>query len=116
MYKELIQRLRNCATQPAPCNTCDLAEDGSCSDTQMKQAADAIEELSRQCKQLQYMPPPAWISVTEALPKEAYGCLAIVWDNNPYSGDTFLNYYPEFVGYGGGSWNDYNGDEKMYNT
>jgi hypothetical protein len=64
-------------------------------------AADAIEELSK----------PKWIPVTERLPEEAYACLAIVWDNNPYSGDTFLNYYPEFVGYGGGSWNDYNGDE-----
>lgn len=52
-----------------------------------------------------------WIPVTERLPEEAYACLAIVWDNNPYNGGTFLNYYPEFVGYGGGSWNDYNGDE-----
>ena len=64
-------------------------------------AADAIEELSK----------PKWIPVTERLPEEAYACLAIVWDNNPHTGDTFLNYYPEFVGYGGGSWNDYNGDE-----
>lgn len=46
MYDELIKRLKNCATQAAPCKTCDLVEDGSCSDTLMKQAADAIEELS----------------------------------------------------------------------
>ena len=45
MYEDLIMRLRNCATQAAPCKTCDMAEDGSCSDTLMKQAADAIEEL-----------------------------------------------------------------------
>lgn len=54
---------------------------------------------------------PQWISVTKRLPEDAYGCLAIVWDDNLYTGNTFLNYYPEFVGYGGGSWNDYNGDE-----
>lgn len=45
MYDELIKRLRNCATQAAPCKTCDMIYDGSCSDTLMKQAADAIEEL-----------------------------------------------------------------------
>ena len=45
-YDELIKRLRNCATQAAPCKTCDMLDDGSCSDTLMKQAADAIEELS----------------------------------------------------------------------
>lgn len=33
-------------------------------------AADAIEELMRRCEQFQYMPPPAWIPVTERLPKE----------------------------------------------
>ena len=53
MYEELVKRLRNCATQPAPCNTCDLAEDGSCSDTQMKQSADAIEELSAYVRQIE---------------------------------------------------------------
>ena len=44
---ELVKRLKNCATQAAPCKTCDMTEDGSCSDTLMKQAADAIEELSK---------------------------------------------------------------------
>ena len=46
MYDELIERLRNCATQAAPCKTCDLVEDGSCSDTLMNEAADAIEHLA----------------------------------------------------------------------
>ena len=46
MYDELVKRLRNCSTQAAPCKTCDMTEDGSCSDTLMKQAADAIEELA----------------------------------------------------------------------
>ena len=33
-------------------------------------AADAIEELSRRCEQFMYMPPPAWIPVTERLPED----------------------------------------------
>ena len=46
MHDELIMRLRNCATQAAPCDACGLIGDISCSDNLMKQAADAIEELS----------------------------------------------------------------------
>ena len=45
MYDELIKRLRNCATQAAPCLACDMTDDGSCTETLMKQAADAIEFL-----------------------------------------------------------------------
>ena len=46
MYDELVKRLKNCATQAAPCLTCDMTDDGSCIETLMKQAADAIEELT----------------------------------------------------------------------
>lgn len=46
MYDELVKRLKNCATQAAPCLACDMTDDGSCIETLMKQAADAIEELS----------------------------------------------------------------------
>lgn len=98
MYEELVGALRKRAI--------DLPEKFSRNavniDLFMK-AADAIEKLEKSI--------PRWIPVTERLPKEAYACLAIVWDNNPHTGDMFLNYYPEFVGYGGGSWNDYSGDE-----
>lgn len=67
MYDELLKRLRNCATQAAPCKTCDLIEDGSCSDTLMKQAADAIEELSATVSKMEKA--TRWIPVTERLPK-----------------------------------------------
>ena len=46
MYDETVKRLKNCATQAAPCLTCDMTDDGSCIETLMKQAADAIEELT----------------------------------------------------------------------
>ena len=49
VFDNLVNCLRNCATNAAPCNTCNLIEDDSCSDTLMKQAADAIEELQRIC-------------------------------------------------------------------
>ena len=57
------------------------------------------------------IPEPQWIPVTERLPEEPYGCLAIVWDNPRYDGDMFLNYYPEFVGWDGETWNDADGEE-----
>ena len=41
----LVKRLRNCSTYAAPCNTCDLKGDVCCTDTLMKQAATAMEEL-----------------------------------------------------------------------
>lgn len=73
---ELIKRLRNCATQTAPCKTCDMTEDGSCTDTLMKQAADAIEEQQRQIdtwieqeRKALLKSMPKWIPVTEQLPK-----------------------------------------------
>ncbi len=74
-FEELVKRLRNCATEAAPCNTCDMIHDGSCSDTLMKQAADAIEELSRENESLAKSVNEAseilrkrWIPVTERLP------------------------------------------------
>ena len=100
MYEELIMRLmedKSWIEQGTTETEHEIAD-------HLRKAADAIEELTDKNV-------GKWISVTEGLPEEAYACLAIVWDNNPYSGDTFLNYYPEFVGYGEGSWNDYDGDE-----
>ena len=41
----LVKRLRNCATNAAPCKTCDLKGDVYCTDTLMAQAATAMEEL-----------------------------------------------------------------------
>lgn len=81
MYDELVKRLRNCSTQAAPCKTCDMTEDGSCSDTLMKQAADAIEELSEDntalngtvtnlLEQIKELSKPRWIPVTERLPSD----------------------------------------------
>ena len=77
MYEELVKRLRNCATEAAPCKTCDMTEDGSCTDTLMKQAADAIEEQQRQIdawvepeRKALIKSLPKWIPVTERLPEE----------------------------------------------
>ena len=47
MYDELVAMLRKCATEAAACKTCELDSNPDCSDYLMKQAADAIEELSK---------------------------------------------------------------------
>lgn len=102
IYDELAERLRNCATQAAPCKTCDMTEDGSCSDTLMKQAADAIKELSKLNAEITRrelklrMEKPRWIPVTERLP-DFEGCLlcmrkAFVGDNLCYQD---ILYYDE---------------------
>ena len=58
MYETLVAALRN------------VSEYDSGYAKLMYDAADAIEELMRRCEQFQYMPPPAWIPVTERLPTE----------------------------------------------
>ena len=92
MYDETVKRLKNCATQAAPCLTCDMTDDGSCIETLMKKAADAIEQLSNAGSAygrgwtLGYdagreASKPQWISVTERLP-EKYDCYYLVVLNN----------------------------------
>ena len=70
MGEELVKRLWECAS--GECFNCSqytpTTNASICQKELMKQAADAIEELMRRCEQFQYMPPPAWIPVTERLP------------------------------------------------
>jgi len=66
MYEELVKRLRS-FTKIIP------------SEHTFAEAADAIEELSRRCEQFMYTPPPAWIPVTERLPREEETVLT--WGN-----------------------------------
>lgn len=65
MCDELIKRLRAEIALPY------------CAIKDMRDAADAIEELMRRCEQFQYMPPPAWIPVTERLPLYGQDVLAV---------------------------------------
>ena len=43
--EELVEKLRNCASNAGPCRDCDMISDPSCTDTLMNTAADVIEEL-----------------------------------------------------------------------
>lgn len=64
MYDELVKWLRE--------TSIDFGELDDVS-VMLLEAADAIEELMRRCEQFQYMPPPAWIPVTERLPEHECG-------------------------------------------
>lgn len=122
MYEDLIKKLRYCGNAIS-CPRCPYWEGCGGSKEDLNQAADAIEELKKKLyfqdittAQIleMYMPffIPKWIPVTERLPEESYGCLAVVWDNPRYGGgDVFLNYYPEFIGWDGERWNDADGEE-----
>ena len=51
-----------------------------------------------------------WISCSERLPEEAFGCLVTVMDCEPSTQTDFWNILPYFVGYDGCSWNDADGN------
>lgn len=113
MYEDVVSALRNLA------EIYSITENTNMMEYQLSIiAADVIEELSKardaacwgcKCEKIE---PSGWIPVTERLPEEPYGCLAVVWDNPRYGGgDVFLNYYPEFIGWDGETWNDSDGEE-----
>ena len=52
-----------------------------------------------------------WISCSERLPEEAFGCLVTVIDCEPSTQTDFENILPYFVGYDGETWNDADGKE-----
>lgn len=52
-----------------------------------------------------------WVSCSERLPEEPYGCLVTVIDSNPVTGEDFENLLPCFAGFDGEQWNDGDGEE-----
>ena len=52
-----------------------------------------------------------WISCSEQLPEEAFGCLVTIMDCEPSTQTDFENILPYFVGYDGETWNDADGKE-----
>lgn len=56
-------------------------------------------------------PEPHWISCSERLPEEPFACLVTVMDYNPTTCEEFENILPYFVGYDGGHWYDFDGEE-----
>ena len=74
-YTELIKALRHCSNETrCGCSECKYDAVYRCKETMMRDAADAIEEMSK----------PRWIPVTERLPDE--DTLVLVWRYNglPY--------------------------------
>lgn len=98
MYDETVKRLKNCATQAAPCLTCDMTDDGSCIETLMKQAADAIEELSLTADSYKRSmeawadeaanAQPKWENVTERQPEDFKKVLVFWVDGSELMMDT----------------------------
>lgn len=89
MYDELVERLR--------------AESYTLEELSiiLPRAADAIEELMRRCEQFQYMPPPAWIPVTERLPSVGEKVLVItIGEGKQYVETDTLLATGEWIDYG----------------
>lgn len=101
MYEELVKRLRYCAIPDNQCSECKYhggSPDGSkmCLDVLMEDAADAIEELSREYESVaaslnesvelvRKLQQPRWVSVNERLPK-AYEEVTLRFPNNQAAG------------------------------
>ena len=64
----------------------------------------AVQEVEREYN-------GGWISCSERLPEEAFGCLVTVMDCEPSTQTDFENILPYFVGYDGETWNDAGGKE-----
>lgn len=93
MYEELIAVLRHCGSLPCegcPRKTCDGAMANMC------EAADAIEELSREYESVaksltesvelvRKLQSPRWVSVTERLP-DAYEDVLLLFPHNQAAG------------------------------
>lgn len=62
MYDELVKRLRNCATEAAPCKTRDMTIVPFIAQKKLSQS-----QLLRKCWKLS---KPHWIPVTELLPEK----------------------------------------------
>ncbi len=45
MLDDLVEILRNCAGNPAPCAECPMHDDDACTDDLLYQAANAVEKL-----------------------------------------------------------------------
>ena len=76
-----------------------------------KEAAEEHEQLAEWLEELkQLREQTTWISCSERLPEEAFGCLVTVMDCEPSTQTDFENILPYFVGYDGETWNDADGN------
>ena len=111
MYEDLVKSLKICGTSRLINENCIAFYDGCCEAEPgcmyklMRQAADAIEELSRDLDCMNdanialYGALPKWISVTERLPKinsDMYSDDLIVCMRR-FDGENY--YYEKFAGY-----------------
>ena len=119
MYENLVKRLRESKNKQ-----CYIGCFGICSncriDAELKQAADAIEELSmklhgdeaaiagmkHEIERMVRAEKPRWIPVTERLPEKRKWVLCrceaniievLRWENNEWYHDPMHVYYPSFV-------------------
>ena len=111
MYEEIVKSLRNCvADGNGCCFRCPEDCNGPCQENLMKQAADAIENMSEAYDKLsRHMDDlaalmPRWIPVTERLPEQNGTYLAFALEE-----ENTMNFYD-------GHWMLYDTDYRRYVT
>lgn len=73
---------------------------------QLIASENAIEIVNQEAEQYDN----GWISCSDRLPEEAFGCLVTVIDCNPVTLTEFENILPYVVCYDGDGWNDADGE------
>jgi len=69
-----------------------------------------VQSIDYAIKALEKRPQGEWISVSERLPNEAFGCLVTIWDTDRRTQEEYEYVLPYAVGYDGETWNDCDGE------
>lgn len=106
----------HCTWTECPIEPCDDVVSREAVVQTIEDAKNAGElTFARTIKRIMELPPVTqksgeWISVSERLPEDAYGCLVTVYDTDLRTQDEFENILPYFVGYDGETWNNADGE------
>ena len=101
-FDKILERLeREIAGKPTP----DEYNNG------INRAYQIVQEVAEEFATDTNVGNNGWIPCSERLPEEPFGCLVTVIDCEPVTQTDFENILPYFVGYGGESWNDEDGNE-----
>ena len=101
-FDKILERLeREIAGKPTP----DEYNNG------INRAYSIVQEVAEEFATDTNVGNNGWIPCSERLPEEPFGCLVTVIDCEPVTQTDFENILPYFVGYGGESWNDEDGNE-----
>ena len=101
VFEKIIEKLEELKEH---CNKCCLVDYNEGAEVALCEAISIARKESEKYNN-------GWIPCSKRLPEEAFGCLVVVEDTEPMTGQDFETILPYFVGYDSGSWCDSEGQE-----